>query len=93
MTIATTTYDDAFWQVVPKEPNIEMLNSMDKSSAFQTYKNMLAAAPTLPSVQALPEIVPWMERGPFDDDKHMAECVDAELSEYRALVAQMKGMK
>ena len=31
--------------VVPKEPTREMLDCMDKGSAYQTWKNMIAAAP------------------------------------------------
>lgn len=36
------------WKLVPIEPTEEMLQGMDKGSAYSTWKNFLAAAPEVP---------------------------------------------
>ncbi len=158
MTIITTTYDDADWQIVPKVPTSAMANAganvdPERESPWDAY---LSAAPTLPSVQepitqsiefdrlltvfgnlqfdigeweqddendlsqfntllekarvaraaihafavspsvqVLPDIVPYEQMLPtnalYGSDSHLM-VVLRELTEYRALLAQLKGV-
>lgn len=55
MTQVTRTYDDAEWQLVPKDPTTEMLRARDGiSNVVSIYRTMLAAAPQPPAVRGSP---------------------------------------
>lgn len=52
MTLRTITYDDAEWQVVPREPNEAMVRAgLAASFTANKYLAMLAAAPEPPAQQ------------------------------------------
>lgn len=54
MTQVTRTYDDAEWQLAPKNPTTEMLRARDGiSNVVSIYRTMLAAAPQPPAEQSV----------------------------------------
>jgi len=98
MPITTATYDDEHYQVVPKQPTDDMRDRgnevmLDRGKLFHVWGLMLAAAPTLPSVQEVPDIEPWENLGPNLTALQAFDAVRAERTEYRAFMVQLKGKK
>lgn len=104
MNLTTVTFDADLWQVVPKEPTEAMglvgKQTIKNSSkmfarqmAINAFKSMLSAAPTPPTAQPLPDVVPWEERGPYRNTTAYDMAVLAELAESRAQLALLKGKK
>ena len=82
----TITFDEAKWQLVPKEPTQKMLNSAWDNMVYRTemmasYQAMLAAAPEHPEAEPLTD--GWIDAlfQDCDDYVEFARAIESRVRE------------